>query len=90
MEINSVRAFFKWCTILNGGLLVLASLDLAFAADRVFALQTQWFPIDRDDFNLAIYELLGFFKIVVIAFNLIPYIALVIIGQKAAGDKSGQ
>ena len=90
MDINSLRAFFKWCTILNGGLLILASLDLAFAGDRVFQLQSQWFPIDRDDFNLAIYELLGLFKIVVIAFNLVPYIALVIIGQKVASNKTRQ
>ena len=87
MGINVIRSFFKWCTIMNGALLVLASLDLAFAGDRVFALQSQWFPIDKDDFNLAVYELLGFFKIVVIVFNLVPYLALVIIGRQETSVK---
>ena len=38
----------------------------------------------RDAFNGEIYLLLGFFKIIVIAFNLVPYLALVIIGRAQA------
>ena len=84
MNINIIRAFFKWCTILNGGLLIFSSLYLRFAGDWIFGMHSHWIPITRSTFNGEIYLLLGFFKIIVIAFNLVPYLALSIIGRVRA------
>ncbi len=82
MDINIIRTFFMWCTIINGGLLIISSLILAVAGDWVFRMHNKWVPITftRESFNVAIYCFLGFFKIIIIVFNLVPYIALVIIG----------
>ncbi len=80
MDIATARAFFMWCTILNGGLLVLSFLICAFAGDWVFRMHGKWYPIPRDAFNLAIYSLLGLGKLFVVMFNLVPYLALVIVG----------
>lgn len=82
MDYNVIRAFFKWCTIINGGLLILASLLIRFAGDWVFGMHNKWIPITEDAFHAAIYMLLGFFKIIVIVFNLVPYVAIVIIGKQ--------
>jgi len=79
MDIQTVRAFFLWCTIINGGLLILSSLILMCAGDLVYRLHGKWFPMPRQTFNVLIYGFLGFYKIVVISFNLVPYVALVII-----------
>lgn len=79
MDLITVRAFFMWCTVINGGLLILSSAILLFAQDLVFRLHRKWFPMPRDTFVAMIYGFLGFYKIVVIAFNLVPYVALVII-----------
>lgn len=84
MDINTIRAFFKWCTIINGGLLIFSFLLMKFSGDWVFRVHSQWIPITEDAFYVAIYSLLGFFKIIVIVFNLVPYIALVIIGRNQA------
>jgi len=80
MDIGTMRAFFMWCTIVNGGFLILSSLILTFAGDLVFRMHSKWFPMPRETFNALIYGLLGFYKIVVISLNLVPYVALVIIG----------
>ena len=88
MEINDMRAFFKWCTIINGSLLVFWSLLIRCAGGWVFGFHHQWIPIASDAFPVAIYLLLGFFKIIVIAFNLVPYIALVIIGRNHVSGRS--
>ena len=88
MSINVIRAFFKWCTIINGGLLIFWSLLLRYAGDWVFGMQSGWIPITRDAFHSEIYLLLGFFKIIVIVFNLVPYIALAIVGRGQASNKS--
>lgn len=79
MDLISVRAFFMWCTVINGGLLILSSVILMSAQDFVFRLHRKWFPMPRETFAAMVYGFLGFYKIVVIAFNLVPYLALVII-----------
>jgi len=80
MDIATFRTFFMWCTITNAGLLVISFLMLAFAGDWAYRMQSRWFPVSRETFNVVIYGWLGFFKMVVILFNLVPYLALVIIG----------
>jgi len=80
MDIDSIRAFFMWCTILNVALLVLSSLLCVCAADWVYRIHNKWFSISRETFNVAIYSFLGLYKVLVFVFSLIPYIALVIVG----------
>lgn len=82
MDIARVRAFLKWCAVLNGGLLILASLIIRWAGDSVFQIHSQWIPMTRDAFNAQVYGLLGMFKIIVITFNLIPYLAIRILERK--------
>jgi len=80
MDIESIRAFFMWCTILNFALLILSSLICLFARDWAYRIHSKWFSISRETFNVAIYSFLGLYKIFIFVFNLIPYIALLIIG----------
>lgn len=79
MDLETLRAFFGWCTIINGGLLTFSSLLLMFAGDLVFKLHARWFPMPRENFNGAIYHAIGFWKILVISFNLVPWVALVLL-----------
>lgn len=79
MEIDTIRTFFMWCTLLNGGFLTLSSIIYLFAGDWVFQMHSKWFPISREAFNVAIYCFIGFFKIMFLLFNLVPYLALVIV-----------
>ena len=82
MNTIAVRRFFGWCTFLNGGLLIFASLVIRFAHDPVFWVHTHWVALTQADFNEAIYILLGVFKTLVIVFNLVPYFALVIMDRQ--------
>jgi hypothetical protein len=80
MDIQTLTAFFMWCTIINGGLLVLWSTIYLLAPDLVYRMQRKWFPFPRETFNLVFYSFLGLFKIFILVFNVVPYIALLIIG----------
>ncbi len=80
MDIATIRAFFLWCTAINGALLVLSFLICAFAGDWVYRMHSRWFAISRESFNVAIYSFLGLFKMFVLGFNLVPYVALAIVG----------
>ena len=80
MDIAALRAFFMWCTILNGGLLILTFLIFVIAGKWVYRMHTRWFKMPQETFNVVIYSFLGIFKIFIFVFNLVPYVALVILG----------
>ena len=80
MDIQTLTTFFMWCTILNIGLLLFASLILVFAGDFVYRIHSKWFPMSREMFNVVTYSFLGLFKSVVLIFNVVPYVALLIMG----------
>ncbi len=80
MDIQTLTNFFMWCTIFNMSLLAFWSIIFLLAPDMVYRTQSRWFPISRETFNVAMYCFLGLFKIEVIVFNLVPYLALLIIG----------
>ena len=50
------------------------------APDLVYRTQSKWFPIPQETFNVVIYSFLGLFKIVFLVFNVVPYVALLIVG----------
>ena len=80
MDIQTLTSFFMWCTILNGGLLFYWTMFCIFAPDLVYRMQSKWFPLPRETFDVVIYGFLGVFKMVFIVFNLVPYLALLIVG----------
>jgi len=80
MDIQTLTTFFMWCTIINGGILILWTVFSVFASDLVYRIQSKRFPIPRETFNVVIYSFLGLFKIVFLVFNVVPYAALLIVG----------
>ena len=80
MSLQDLRTFFMWCTIINAGLLVVSFLMTALAGGWIHRMHSRWFPISREAWNVTMYALLGGYKTVVVAFNLVPYLALLIVG----------
>ncbi len=78
MDLVFFRSFFAWCTVINLCLYFLSFLVCAFAGDWVYRMHSMWFPMSREAFNMAIYGFIGFYKLFVIFFNVVPYIAMVI------------
>ncbi len=79
MDIQALKHFFMWCTIINFGMLLLFSTVLMLAGDFIYRLHVTWFPMSREIFNIIVYSILAVYKIIIFAFNLIPWIALLII-----------
>lgn len=82
MDIYMLRTFFMWCTIINGGLLCLSFLMFVIGGDFVYRMHSRWYPIPRESFNLAMYSIMGFYKIIVLVFNIVPFIVLAIMQLK--------
>ena len=80
MDLQTLTSFFMWCTIIDGGILIAWTVFSVRAPDLVYRTQSKWFPIPRETFNVVIYSFLGLFKIVFLVFNVVPYVALLIVG----------
>lgn len=80
MDIQTLTSFFMWCTIIDAGLLLLWTTVYCIAPELVYRMQTYWFPIPRETFNIVFYSFLGLFKALFLIFNATPFIALLIIG----------
>jgi hypothetical protein len=51
-----------------------------FAGNWVYRMSSKWFPASRDAFNVVIYSFFALFEIVFLVFNVVPYVALLIVG----------
>ena len=80
MDIQGLTAFFMWCTIINVGLLIFSSVMCIFLSDFIYRMNNKFFSVSREAFNVVLCSFIGLLKIFVIVFNLVPYIALLIIG----------
>lgn len=80
MDARVLTSFFMWCTIINGSLLLLWTVISALAPDLLYRTQKWLFPIPREKIDVVIYSFLGLFKIVFLVFNLVPFIALKLVG----------
>jgi hypothetical protein len=80
MDIQLLTSFFMWCTIINGSLLLFWTVIYMSAPDLVFRTQRRWFPISQETFTIVFYSFIGLFKILFTVFNLVPFVALLIIG----------
>lgn len=79
MTTGFLVAFLGWCTLINIGLLLWWFLWLWLAHDWVYRMHAKWFKISEEHFDAIHYTAIAFFKLVVIVFNIVPYLALRII-----------
>ena len=80
MDMQTITTFFMWCTILNGGLLILSFLIVISIGDVAYKIHGKWFPMPRETYNAVLFSFIAFFKIVWLMFNAVPFVALLIIG----------
>lgn len=79
MDIQTLTVFFMWCSIINFGLLLFLGLIFLLAPNLTYKLQSMFVPISRETFNVVFYSFMGFFKVIVLVFNVVPWIVLEII-----------
>lgn len=80
MELEHLRQFFLWGTVLTAAFLVLSLVIVGYASEWVYQIHSRWAPISREAFHIAIYCFLGAIKMVLFLFYLIPYLALRLMG----------
>ena len=79
MDLIKLKAFFMWCAIINGAILILSFAGVVLAPETALAIHGKLFHISPQSVSESIYLLLGLYKILWFGFNVVPYVALVII-----------
>ena len=79
MEIAAIRAALLWCTVINYGLLVLWFVMFAVVHEWLYGFHGRWFKISVERFDAIHYGGMAVYKIAIFVFNLVPYLALLIV-----------
>ncbi len=76
MDIEEFRAVLGWCALINCAMLLLWFLLFITTRSWLYGFAGCWFKLTPEKFDSAQYKMMGFFKILLIVFNLVPYLAL--------------
>jgi len=80
MSLEILRSALAWCTVINFGFLIFWFLFFAAAHDWVYRFHGRWFAMPVEKFNAIHYSGMALFKCGILLFNLVPYLALRIVG----------
>jgi hypothetical protein len=79
-SLETLTVFFGWCTAINIGVLVVASIFVILMRGPAVRIHCKMFGLDEVDLSRQYFQYLGQYKIAIFVLNLIPYIALKIMG----------
>jgi len=65
-----------WCSLIYIIILAIWALFFIIGRDWIYGLHNKWCALSVEKFNAIHYALMGFFKIILIVFFLVPYLVL--------------
>lgn len=77
--LETITAVLGWCTLINFGVLMLSSLALVFFRERLIRIHGRMFGLPVEQLGREYFRYLATYKVLVIIFNLVPYLALRIV-----------
>jgi hypothetical protein len=75
-DVETIRSFLAWCTVFNWVLLLVWWGFIVYAGDWMRKVHGKWFDLSKPTFDAIHYGAMAFFKILILVFNLIPYLVL--------------
>jgi len=79
MSIEMLRSVLGWCAVINYGVLLLWFLFFMSAHDWMHRFHSRWFRLPVEQFDTIHYAAMAIYKVGIILFNLVPYVALLIV-----------
>jgi hypothetical protein len=73
---EELERFFGLCALICTGILVPWSISVLVFGDQIFAIHSGLFQLQRADFELVNYTLIGCFKLAVLTLFVAPWLAL--------------
>ena len=76
MNMTQWTSFLGYCLILNYAILIIWFLAFVFIENFIKKIHLQWFKLSDTQFDTIHYSAMAVYKILILVFNLVPYIAL--------------
>jgi hypothetical protein len=76
MTVEAVRNFLFWCTVIDYGILLIWCVVFKVLHDTHYKLTRWWFPVQVETYDEINLKGVAFFKLAILLFNLVPYVAL--------------
>ena len=81
MTIETARDILLWCIVINYAVLLVWFLFFSLAHNSIYRLHGRWFRLSTEQFDSIHYAGMAIYKIGILLFNLVPYVALLIVGR---------
>ncbi|MNC56305.1 hypothetical protein D3C75_1058910 [compost metagenome] len=78
MDLHTLKAFLLGCLVINYLILLGWFAAFVFAHGWMYRLHSRWFHLSEERFDAIHYMGVAVYKIGVMLFNLVPYLALLI------------
>jgi hypothetical protein len=75
-SLDTLREFLGWCTVINSALLLAAAAALIPFRGPISSIHGRMFGLGEADLSRAYFQYLAHYKIAILVFNLIPYVAV--------------
>ncbi len=79
MDIDQMIIFFRWMLTINLCIFFFSVVMSIVMKNFMVSVQKKLFDIETESLKLSLYDFLGLYKILIIVFNLVPYIALMLV-----------
>ncbi|MHC4251035.1 MAG: DUF6868 family protein [Planctomycetota bacterium] len=80
MNLDQLTRIFMWMTIINVAVLILSSVLVMVLRKTMCRTHARLFGITEEQVALAAYGYLGAYRLLVLVFNIAPYVALSLVG----------
>ncbi|MDA8743196.1 hypothetical protein N9N28_01070 [Rubripirellula amarantea] len=79
--MTEIANVFGWCTIINSGLLMFSTIVMVVNRKWIARMHARWFDLTESELFSHYFRYLATFKLMILFFNLAPYIALRIVSR---------
>ena len=83
-SIKNLATFFGWCTIINLGLLIFASLAWMMVNEGASQIGASMMGISAEQVRVGFFDSLMNYRAGIFLFNLVPYVALIVMRPGAS------
>lgn len=81
MTIETLRDFFNWCVAINVGIFVMSTVSMLFMGGWASKIHAKMFDLDPMWVRQAYFSFLANYKIALLVFVVVPWIALHLMGS---------
>jgi len=78
MNLEQLTEFFEWMTLISVSVFFLSTILVIMLKNVIGKIHGKLFSINEENVTLMAYGYLGLFKVLIIIFILVPYVALLL------------